>query len=201
MKFIGRLVKWVTIFALGFLIGIYLPKSEFFQDNSDVQIVDNPSEKRTLEFPSNPLDILKPAPESVDYDFIAAKVIELVNELREEKGLNSVKRNAALMTAADVRAVEIETSFSHTRPNGTEPFTVLEEDGINYNYLMAGENLAMATYHKNDMHMAEFIFQGWVDSEDHYATMINPEFVEIGVGVHYDGEILYATQFFGVPYY
>ena len=47
--------------------------------------------------------------------------------------------------------------------------------------------------------MSQLIFEGWVDSKDHYETMINPEFDEIGIGIHYDGEILYATQFFGKP--
>jgi len=55
----------------------------------------------------------------------------------------------------------------------------------------------MATYHMNETEMAELIFNGWVESEGHYENLVRPEFEEIGVGIHYDGEFLYATQLFG----
>ena len=145
----------------------------------------------------NLIDIVTPKPESVDKEQIVDTIFQLVNELREELGARTLVKNETLRLAADIRAVETEESFSHTRPNGTEPFTVLEEQETFYPYFMVGENLAMVTYFRDDDHMARLIFDGWVDSEDHYETMINPDFEEIGIGVHYDGEILYATQFFG----
>lgn len=55
----------------------------------------------------------------------------------------------------------------------------------------------MATYFKDEAGMAEFLFDGWVESEGHYANMVHPDFIEVGIGVHYDGEFLYAVQIFG----
>lgn len=213
MKFIKRLFKFILVLGLGFLMGLYFANGNnltrlISEINQIVDVIDNDNHIDDVDNSENntqpkirPLDIFQSRPDTIDYELIEAKILELLNELRIEQGLNPVVRNQVLTDAANIRAIETETSFSHTRPNGTDPFTVLNEDGTVYNYLLAGENLAMATYLRSDEHMSEIIFQGWVESEDHYNTMINPDFVEVGVGVHYDGEILYATQIFGTPYY
>lgn len=133
----------------------------------------------------------------VNYAIVERTIIDLVNALRQEQGVPTVESNDMLKAAADIRAEETEEVFSHTRPDGSDAFTVFEEEGISYPYRTVGENLGMATYHLDEEGMAEFIFNGWVDSEGHYQNMIRPDFEEIGVGVHYDGEILYATQLFG----
>ncbi|MDZ7834753.1 MAG: CAP domain-containing protein [Alkalibacterium sp.] len=135
----------------------------------------------------------------VDYDTVEQTIITLVNELRQEQNLNTLASNDMLKAAAIIRAKETEESFSHTRPNGTDPFTVFEEEGISYPYKIVGENLGMATYYLNEEEMAELLFDGWVESKGHYENMIRPDYEEIGVGVHYDGEFLYATQLFGTP--
>lgn len=135
----------------------------------------------------------------VDYEHVEKTIITLVNELRVEQGVEPVVSNDMLKSAAIIRAVETEEIFSHTRPDGRSAFTVFEEEGIVYPYKIVGENLGMATYYMNDEDMAELLFNGWVESEGHYENMIKPEYKEIGVGVHYDGEFLYATQLFGTP--
>jgi len=137
----------------------------------------------------------------VDYDTVEQTIVTLVNELREELGLDPVASNDMLKAAAIIRAVETEESFSHTRPDGSSAFTVFEEDGIAYPCKVVGENLGMATYYMDEEEMAELLFNGWVESEGHYENMVKPEYKEIGVGVHYDGEFLYATQLFGAPLY
>ena len=135
--------------------------------------------------------------DEIDVNLIEDRILSLLNDLREEKGLNTLEPNEMLREAANIRAVETEESFSHTRPDGSETFTVFEEEGITYPYRMAGENLAMATYYLDEEEMADLLFDGWVESEEHYENMIQPDYEEIGIGVHYDGEYLYATQLFG----
>lgn len=139
-----------------------------------------------------------PEESDIDYELIYSEIIRLVNELRTGQGLNPLTENTELNQAASIRAEESSQIFSHTRPDGREPFTVFD-DGINYNYRMIGENLGMATYHGGETEMAEFIFDGWFNSQGHYENMIHPDYTEIGVGVYYDGENLYATQMFGSP--
>lgn len=190
------------ILVLGLAVGYGLSLSNQEQTNlnetttaTEVDIVKDEAEVNE----PNLMDLVTPKPDSVNKEQIEDTIFNLVNELRAELGAGSVAKNETLRLAADIRAVETEESFSHTRPNGQEPFTVLEEQETFYPYFMVGENLAMATYFRDDNHMAQLIFDGWVESEDHYQTMINPDFEELGIGIHYDGEILYATQFFGTP--
>lgn len=136
-------------------------------------------------------------PEEIDYTLVEDKIMVLLNELRLEQGLLPLTKNETLKAAADYRAIETQTSFSHTRPDGTDFYTVIQTDDYWYPYQTVGENLAMATYFKDEAGMAEFLFNGWVESEGHYANMIHPDFREVGIGVHYDGEFLYAVQLFG----
>lgn len=194
----GLFIILVLGLAVGY--GLFLSNQEQtnLNETTTATEVDIVSDEAEVNEP-NLMDLVTPKPDSVNKEQIEDIIFKLVNELRAELGAGSVVKNETLRLAADIRAVETEESFSHTRPNGQEPFTVLEEQETFYPYFMVGENLAMATYFRDDNHMAQLIFDGWVDSEDHYQTMINPDFEELGIGVHYDGEILYATQFFGTP--
>lgn len=65
------------------------------------------------------------APPISKKDFLA-EVVRLVNAEREKVGLNTLVASDSLNNAAEIRANEIVTSFSHTRPGGTVCFTVLE---------------------------------------------------------------------------
>nr|WP_321292841.1 CAP domain-containing protein [uncultured Trichococcus sp.] len=136
-------------------------------------------------------------PEEIDYTLVEDKIMFLLNDLRMEEGLLPLTKNETLKAAADFRAIETQTSFSHTRPDGTDFYTIILTDAYWYPYQTVGENLAMATYFNDEEGMAEFLFDGWVESEGHYANMVHPDFLEVGIGVHYDGEFLYAVQLFG----
>ena len=136
-------------------------------------------------------------PDEIDYTLVEDKIMILLNDLRLQQGLLPLTKNETLKAAADHRAIETQTSFSHTRPDGTDFYTIILTDDYWYPYQTVGENLAMATYFKDEEGMAQFLFDGWVESEGHYANMVHPDFLEVGIGVHYDGEFLYAVQLFG----
>ena len=79
--------------------------------------------------------------ESARLNEYARQVIDLVNQERAAAGLADLKTDAALCAAAQVRAQEIAQSFSHTRPDGTNGFTVLRANG-GLSMSPAGENIA-----------------------------------------------------------
>lgn len=135
--------------------------------------------------------------QDVNLELIEVTIIKLINELREENDLRTLVNNEMLHKGAVIRAEETAESFSHTRPNGLDANTVLKEEGIKYPYTLYGENLAMGTYYLEEEEMAEILFNGWVESEGHYENMVHPDYLEIGVGVYYDGENIYITQLFG----
>lgn len=103
-----------------------------------------------------------------------AEVVRLVNIERVKNGLSELEQDGELDKAADIRAEEIIGYFSHTRPDGSDCFTVLNGNGISYQTV--GENIA-AGYTTPDR-----VVEGWMNSPGHRANILNANFTQIGVG-------------------
>lgn len=194
-----RHIKRIFTFLMVFLIGWYVLETGVIQHIiPHIQSLLTEEEATEEEAVRYSFSLSKPIipPDEIDRPLIRDAIFQLTNNLRQEQGAGALTQNEVLIEAADIRALETATNFSHTRPNGEAFHTVLT---FAYDYQMAGENLAMGTYHGTDEEMATFLFNGWVDSEGHYKNMIEPEFTEIGIGVHYDNEMLYLVQIFGKP--
>ncbi len=106
-------------------------------------------------------------------DFIS-EVVRLVNEERAAYGLSPLQTMEGLTAAAQIRAEELPELFSHTRPDGSSCFTVLNEAGIKYS--MSGENIAAG------QSTPAAVVSSWMDSEGHRANILNSRFQYIGVG-------------------
>ncbi|MBQ4275950.1 MAG: hypothetical protein II717_05435 [Lachnospiraceae bacterium] len=102
----------------------------------------------------------------------AAQVVALCNEQRAANGLGPLTEDAALDSRAQIRAGELITSFSHTRPDGSGCFTVIGD----VSYTTCGENIAAGYQTPQD------VVNGWMNSEGHRANILNPAFTKIGVG-------------------
>lgn len=109
----------------------------------------------------------------------AEAVTSLVHAARRDAGLSELELDADLCAAAQARAQEIAQSFSHTRPDGSSCFMILEEFGISYR--AAGENIAMG------QRTPEEVMDGWMNSSGHRANILNGTFTSIGVGYYVDG--------------
>ena len=122
-------------------------------------------------------------------DAYVKKVVDLVNAERAKAGLPSLSVNMAAAGAARTRAGEIETVFSHTRPDGSNFSTVLTAAGVTYR--SAGENIAYG------QQTPEQVMTDWMNSSGHRANILNSEFTSIGVG-HYKNAagVDYWTQLF-----
>ncbi len=179
-----------------------------FQSGSDVQGTDGSFQEENSILSAKNMEgrtvILEdgsratvPAADSIDYALIEELILDQVNNLRAELGLQKVYYNETLAQAADVRAEESARSFSHTRSDGRGPFTVLTDE-FYYPYYMVGENLGMATLLNDESYMAHWLMEGWINSPEHYETLVNPNFNELGVGVVYSDQAIYAAQIFGV---
>ena len=116
------------------------------------------------------------------------EVLRLVNQYRNQSGLASVALDSALCNAADIRAKETKSLFSHTRPDGRSCFTVLSDLGISYRG--AGENIAYG------QRSASEVMTAWMNSEGHRANIMNPSFTKLGVGVFTSGGTIYWSQMF-----
>lgn len=118
------------------------------------------------------------------------EVIALINQIRASYGLSTLTTSQALQDAAQVRATEISTVFSHTRPNGSTPDTVLTQYGISYGY--RGENIAAG------QPTPAVVVDSWMNSAGHRANILKPEYNHIGVGCYMTtgGYGIYWSQVF-----
>lgn len=135
----------------------------------------------------------RPEPEKPDHsqteaDYAAA-VVKLVNKERAKMGLSPLTADVNVASAANVRAKEIVSSFSHTRPDGRSFSTALKEAGASFRG--AGENIAWG------QKSPEAVMNAWMNSSGHRANILNASYTSIGVGCYKgsNGQ-LYWTQLF-----
>lgn len=127
---------------------------------------------------------------------VAKRFLELVNEERARVGAKPLKTHFALNDATLLRSRELAESFSHTRPNGTDCYTAIDNKGY---FLSMGENVAynaglihfMEYMDKEEIekeieYAAKFFFGQFKSSEGHYRNMINESFDSTGAGVYFD---------------
>lgn len=135
-----------------------------------------PESKPETTPPSEDANTPENKPEADKELTFAEQVVELVNQERTKAGLNAVTLDQNIASAALVRAKEIETSFSHTRPNGSKFSTALTEQGVTFKG--AGENIAWG------QKSPEAVMQAWMNSKGHRANILNKNFTKIGVGYY-----------------
>lgn len=116
------------------------------------------------------------SPEDSETLSYAEQVVKLVNAERAKENLSPLKTAKDVQAAAQVRAQEIVTSFSHTRPNGSSFSTALKEQNVSYRG--AGENIAWG------QRSPEEVVNAWMNSSGHRANIMNANFTTIGVGYY-----------------
>lgn len=114
----------------------------------------------------------------------ARSAFDMVNTRRQEAGLSPLTWNSGLEQAAAVRAIEASQLFSHTRPDGSDWWTVNSD-------LMYGENLAKG------YSTADSAVQAWMDSPTHKANILDGEFKSIAITIHINnnGQWFWAQEF------
>ena len=103
--------------------------------------------------------------------------------------LGTLTLDEDLCKAAQIRANEIVSNFSHTRPNGSDCFTVLIELSISYSAV--GENIAAGNK------SGEGTFLQWKEDNKKYSgqghrrNMLGKNFTRIGIAYAYDANSTY----------
>ncbi len=130
-----------------------------------------------------------PSPEQPEQNLsYVEQVVNLVNAERAKEGLSPLTIDTKVSAAAQVRAEEIVTSFSHTRPDGSSFATALKEQNISYR--RAGENIAWG------QKSPEEVVNAWMNSSGHRANIMNKNFTSIGVGYYRQNGVNYWCQLF-----
>ncbi len=117
-------------------------------------------------------------------------VLRLTNNERMRAGLPILLTNNMMQYAASMRAYELLTLYSHTRPSGQDPFSVLDEQ--NYFYTSAAENIAQG------QKSPEHVLDSWMNSSGHRKNILTANLRFMGAGYRNNGTPswvqLFATQ-------
>lgn len=117
-------------------------------------------------------------------------VVTLVNEIRNDYGLNQLSENPDLAQVAQMKAEDMQNNkyFDHQSPTYGSPFDMMKKFGISY--MSAGENIAKG------QSTPEEVVNSWMNSEGHKENILNPSYTQIGIGYSADEDI-WVQMFIG----
>ena len=126
---------------------------------------------------------------------ISGNMISLLNQSRTEAEIEPLKENLTLLKFAEEKAKDMISRdyFSHDTPEGKRPWQWINR--AEYDYVYAGENLAM------DFHTAEVVHAAFMKSPSHRRNILNPKYKDVAIAV-LTGEIdghatTLLVEFFG----
>ena len=104
-----------------------------------------------------------------------SELIGLLNIERRKYGYANFDTNSLLQQAAQKRAKELATKFSHTRPNGDKWTSAIS---MKYDFRRAAENVG------RDFATPQQVTDAWMDKASTKSKIISKRYDEIGVGVY-----------------
>lgn len=124
-----------------------------------------------------------PAPSNLSVNAIGcteqeAQVFNLINQIRRKNGLSPFMWDSDAYAVAKIRSEEITQSFSHTRPNGSDPYSLYNIEGNFWNvFTHVGENIAAGQEN------AQEVVNSWMESPGHRANILDPGFDNMAVAL------------------
>lgn len=112
---------------------------------------------------------------------VAIEANNLVNDERAKAGLDPLEWDTNLETVASVRAKECSEKFSHTRPNGSQWYTVNSK-------IQGGENLAYG------FDTAQDCVDAWMNSPTHKDNILYDEFEKVAISIYEENGMFYWAQ-------
>ncbi len=146
---------------------------------------------------SNLFDLVQRHADTMLSAVLPSVIIELTNEERAEAAVPALKRNQLLDESARRKAEDMVKNeyFAHDSPSGIDPWYWF--DDVGYDYVHAGENLAI--YFED----SEDVVEAWMESPLHRANIMDDKYTEIGVaavkGVYEGYDTVFIVQHFGTP--
>lgn len=113
-------------------------------------------------------------------------VLTLVNQERAKNGLAALAWGSSCEAAANTRAREIMTSYSHTRPDGSSWSTTCP---IPSSGGKSGENLNAG----NAAVSPQTVVASWMASPDHRKNILDPDFKYVSIGFVFDPNSAHKT--------
>ncbi len=121
----------------------------------------------------------------------AKEVLALVNAARKQAGAKALKLSESLSDVAEMRANELLSYYSHTRPDGRDFSTSYSENSAKYGY--KGENIASGQFGPAQ------VTRDWLGLKGHRANIVYPKFTHMGLAyaITPQGQVRWAQVFGG----
>lgn len=122
--------------------------------------------------------VVEPLTESALFSAEERAFVSLVNDHRQRVGCEPLHWHAEVAAVAQRHSEDMHARgfFGHTDPDGLSPADRLERAGVPFTGW--GENVAMG--HPT----AQRVFEGWLQSPKHRASLENCDFTHHGLGLH-----------------
>lgn len=189
-KFIRKNVVVFMAFLLLFTNPIFVQAKQVSENASvsDNQLVPTDITDSSAPLISEDISGVAPSENRVgSYPFICSgaewEVLRLTNKYRMSQGLLPLSTYAEHQSVADLRASEIISNFSHTRPNGSSWETAFSDSRVNA--LTVAENVAAGYSTAAD------IANAFINSPEHRATILDSGLTHLSVGYEYRASSLY----------
>jgi uncharacterized protein YkwD len=129
---------------------------------------------------------------------IERAVLSLTNDVRTVRRLAPLEPSDALAAVARRHSQDMMARgyFDHRTPEGLHSSDRITRGGLDFD--ATGENIYLvrnATAGPADV--ASAMVKGWMNSRDHRANILTPDYRVVGVGVVATPHIVMATQLFG----
>jgi uncharacterized protein YkwD len=124
-------------------------------------------------------------------------LVDGTNQNRVANNLPDLQVSPLLMAAAQDKANDEATRgyFAHTSPQGITPWYWFQQAG--YNYLYAGENLAV------NFTDSQNVVTAWMNSPEHRANILSTQFTQVGIataqGIYNGQPAIFVAEEFGTP--
>lgn len=132
------------------------------------------------------------------------EIIDIVNDIREQNGLNDLKFNEDCYKLSQNKNIDMfdNNYFEHKSLEGKFVNDIAYDNDIRYEVI--GENLYKLKVNigsKNiekveEKYSPKHIIEEWMNSPTHKANILNSDYTDIGISVMYKDGLLYATQTF-----
>ncbi|HUO50169.1 MAG TPA: CAP domain-containing protein [Candidatus Paceibacterota bacterium] len=149
-----------------------------------------------------------PSPQTVQSqttsnDFVSQveqDVFTETNTERRQNGLSALSWNDTLASVARAHSADMLANnyFNHNDLSGCSPSCRVTNAG--YVWQAMGENIYMMSgYNLDAQGTADKIVQGWMNSPEHRANILNTSYTQTGVGIAVQGSTVYATSDYAQP--
>lgn len=119
----------------------------------------------------------------------AERLLVLANEARVSEGLRPLTWDPALADAAMAHCLRMAAEGPLAHRYGGEPDLTTRAGSAGAHFSLVEENIALGSN-------AETIHQGWLNSPEHRANLLNPAIDRVGIAVVARGGLLFAVADF-----